>query len=422
MCEQCEQLTRRDFLKVSALTTLPLALPAWMPRLAFAPPGAEPRGDVLVCIFQRGGMDGLNAVVPHAENAYHTARPTLAIPDPQSGRDNSVIDLDGFFGLHPSLRSMKDIWDAKQLAIVHAIGSPNPSHSHFEAMDYLERGTPGNKRIPTGWLGRHLQITAGQNNSPFRAVGFGSILQASLHGPIAATALQSIAEFHLQGQPEAIAQFQKSLAAMYASSDAIAQEGQDTFDAMDLLVKSNPAQYQPPNGVTYPDGEYGLALMQVAQLIKAEVGLEIACVDIGGWDTHANQGQLDGEMPGLLKEFSDGLAAFHADLQDRLNNVTVVTMSEFGRRVQENASGGTDHGHGNVMFVMGGGVKGGKVYGDWPGLSPDRLDGPGDLAFTTDFRDVLGEVMQKRLLNSKIEEVFPDYSAWNFRNILQARS
>ena len=421
MCEECEALTRRDLLKAAALTALPIAVPAWMPRLAFAPQGVQPRGDVLICIFQRGGMDGLNVVVPHGESAYYAARPRLAIAAPKSSDNTTAIDLDGFFGLHPALRPLKEVWDAQQLAIVHAAGSPDPSHSHFDAMDFMERGTPGEKQIPTGWLGRHLQITAGQNNSPFRAVGFGSMLQTSLRGPVPATALQSIARFHLQGRQDLIAQFQKSLEAMYNGSDTLAAEGHTTFDAVDMLTKLNPASYQPTNGVKYPDGGFGLALTQVAQLIKADVGLEVACVDIGGWDMHANEGSTDGELAKLLTEYGEGLAAFHADLLDRMNNVTVVTMSEFGRRVQENASGGTDHGHGNVMFVMGGGVVGGKVYGDWPGLTQQRLDGPGDLAITTDFRDVLGEIVQKRLLDDQINNVFPNFTAWNFRDILKPR-
>ncbi len=421
MCEECETLTRRDFVRAMALTALPVAVPAWMPRLAFAPTGMAPRGDVLVCIFQRGAMDGLNAVVPCAESAYYDARPALAIQAPRSGDDTSAIDLDGFFGLHPALRPLKNVWDARQLAIVHAAGSPDPSHSHFDAMDYMERGTPGEKQIPTGWLGRHLQITAGQNDSPFRAVGFGTMLQTSLRGPVPATALRSIADFHLRGNQAALAQFQQSLASLYTGHDLLAQAGQTTFDAIDLLTKLNPAQYQPTGGVKYPTGDFGLGLMQVAQLIKADVGLEVACVDIGGWDTHAHQGAADGEMAKLLTELGEGLAAFHADLQDRANSITLVTMSEFGRRVHENASGGTDHGHGNVMFVMGGGVSGGKVYGDWPGLAPEKLAGPGDLAVTTDFRDVLGEIVQKRLLNNQISDVFPSYTTWNFRNILADR-
>ena len=421
MCEECEVLTRRDFIKTAVLTTLPIALPIWMPRLAFAPQGLAPRGDVLVCIFQRGAMDGLNAVMPYTENAYYDNRPTIAIPPPKSGDDASAIDLDGYFGLHPALRSFKDSWDAGQLAIVHAAGSPDPSHSHFDAMDFMERGTPGEKRIPTGWLGRHLQITAGQNDSPFRAVGFGSMLQTSLRGPVSATVLQSIAEFHLQGKPDALTQFQKALADMYSGSDALATEGQTTFEAINMLTKLNPTQYQPASGSKYPEGPFGLGLMQVAQLIKADVGLEVACVDIGGWDTHAAEGGADGYMARLLQELGDGLAAFYTDLRDRLANVTVVTMSEFGRRVKENASGGTDHGHGNVMFVLGGGVAGGKVYGDWPTLAQDHLDGPGDLAITTDFRDVLGEIVQKRLTNDKINEVFPNHTTWNFRNILKPR-
>ncbi len=433
------RINRREFLGLASA-----ALPAWafgprhierwLPRLTFfAPPGIGPRGDVLVVLFQRGGMDGLNAVIPHGEPEYYRRRPNLAIPEPRPGDDSSGIDLDGFFGLHPALRALKDVWDDGALAIIHACGSPDPTHSHFDAMDFMERGTPGEKQIPTGWLARHLETVAWENDSPFRAVGFGDMLQSSLRGPVPATALQSIAEFHLGGrvQADAIARFQETVAELYQQKpSAGAGERWSELNEAAALTLSVSEQlgtlvgegYTPAAGAQYPESHFGQTLRQVAQLIKAEVGLEVAAVDIGGWDTHVNQGGLEGPMPGLLADLGNGLAAFYHDLAERTKDVTVVTMSEFGRRVAENGGRGTDHGHGNVMFVMGGGVQGGRVYGEWPGLEPTALYGPGDLPITTDFRDVLGEIVQKRLANDRLESVFPSYSSWQFRGIVTERS
>ncbi len=417
-------LSRRDFLKLSsaglaAWQVAPHVSRAALPRLVFAPPGQAPRGDVLVCVFQRGGMDGLNAVIPHGDADYYRQRPSLAIPEPESGAADTGVDLDGFFGLHPALAPLKEAWDDGGLAIVHAVGSPDATKSHFDAMDYMERGTPGEKTIATGWLARHLQTVAWENDSPFRAVGMGQILQQSLRGPIPVTALKSIAEFHLQGRAEQLAQIQQTLASLYTLDANLGAPAQVTFDAMDLLAKVDPAGYTPANGAAYPDSDFGFALLQVAQLIKAEVGLEVACVDIGGWDTHVAQGQLEGELPGLLSDFGGGLAAFYADLGEWKKTVSVVTMSEFGRRAYENGGAGTDHGHGNVMFVLGGNVNGGRVHGEWPGLAPENLYGPGDLAITTDFRDVLGEVVQKRLQNHKLAEIFPGYTAFKMRGVVK---
>ncbi len=395
-----------------------LAWPAWMPRVALGPRDAPTQGDILVCIFMRGAADGLNLVVPHGDKDYYTHRDTLALKQPDSSNPDAAIDLNGFFGLHPNLRPLLDIYNAGDLAIVHAVGSPDPTHSHFDAMDFMERGTPGEKSIPTGWIGRHLQQVANANQSPFRAVGMGSLLQASLRGPVPATALASIAEFHLQGDPKGAQAIQQALAALYEGTGLVESEGQQTLQAMRDLANVAQSNYSPANGATYPQSPFGKSLATVAQLVKAGMGLEVACVDIGGWDTHVQQGAVsDGQMPRLIAEFAQGLAAFYADLQDQMQRITVVTMSEFGRRVQENNSHGTDHGHGNVMFLMGGGINGRKVYGDWPGLSADKLYGPGDLAITTDFRDVLGEIVQKRLRNSNLSAVFPTYATFRFRGL-----
>ncbi len=414
--------SRRSFLRTIGLGGLGgLTLPAWYPRLAFSAT-PSPQRDVLVCVFQRGGADGLNAVVPFGDEAYYAARPTLGIKEPSSTA-GSAVDLDGFFGLHPSLAPLKELWEDGALASVHAAGSPDDTHSHFDAMDFMERGTPGSKAVTTGWIGRHLQTLDTGNDSPFRAVGVGRLVQASLRGPVPATALQSIADYHLKGlhgSETELARFQASLSALYPSGDFLDTQARQTFEAVDTLAREAPGDYEPQNGAQYPDSEFGLALQQVAQLIKADLGLEVACVDIGGWDTHAAQGSATGVLSGLLSDLATGLHAFYADMGGRMARITVVTMSEFGRRLKENASGGTDHGHGNCMFLLGGGIQGGRVYGDWPGLAMEQLYGPGDLVITTDFRTVLAEIVEKRLGNPKIAEVFPNFARPAYLGVARA--
>ncbi|MBT3323335.1 MAG: DUF1501 domain-containing protein [Anaerolineae bacterium] len=400
-----KKLSRRDFLKLSTALGGFALTPSWMPRLSFAPQGVEPTGDLLVVVFLRGAMDGLNAIIPHAESRYYDLRPELAIPEPKSGDDKSAIDLDGFFGLHPSLRPLKNWWDDKSLAIVQAVGSPDPSHSHFDAQDYMESGSPGQK-LSSGWIGRHLQSTSWQNESPFRAVGMGGVRQSSLRGTVPVTTLNSIAEFNLHGTTQA------QLAQLYtlgSNYDALANE---TFAAIQTLSQVDTTNYTPEGGAKYPETDVSMALQQVAQISKAEIGMEVACIDVGGWDTHNQQGVLDGIFGTLLSELATAMDAFYRDLGERAKRVTLVTMSEFGRRAYENGSGGTDHGHGSLMFLLGGNVNGGKVYGDWPTLAEDKLYGPGDLAVTTDFRDILSEVLTKRLLNPNQQDVFPNYAGW----------
>lgn len=410
--------TRRDLLKRTGVLAMGmLAFPAWMPRVALAPRDAPTRGDILVCVFMRGAADGLNLVTPHGDKDYYAARSTLALTQPKTSNAQAVIDLDGFFGLHPALRPFKEIYDAGQLAIVHAVGSPDPTHSHFDAMDFMERGTPGDKAIPTGWIGRHLQMVATSNASPFRAVGMGTLLQQSLRGPISATALQSVADFHLQGDQKKAQAIQNAIASLYEGDGFIETNGQQTLQAMNDLAKITSSNYTPANGAKYPDSPFGKSMLSIAQLIKTGLGVEIACADLGGWDTHVQQGGAEGQMARLIDELAQSLAAFYADMRDEMKRITLVTMTEFGRRVQENSNRGTDHGHGSVMFVMGGGIKGGKVYGEWLGLGKDNLYGPGDLAISTDFRDVLGEITQKRLLNTNLAGVFPNYKTFKFRGL-----
>ncbi|MBC8159587.1 MAG: DUF1501 domain-containing protein [Roseiflexaceae bacterium] len=372
---------------------------------------------ILICLFQRGGADGLNMVVPHGEAAYYAARPAIAIAAPRPGSPATAIELDGFFGLHPALGDLKEIYDARQLAIVHACGSPDATRSHFDAQANLERGLISDHSETRGWLGRHLAATAGTSDSPFRAIGFGALLQPSLRGS-AAVAVRDLTQFTLRAKPTDLPRIRAAHGEIYRGEGLLAGAGQQTLAALALLEKLNPGQYKPADGARYPESPYGLALQQIAQLIKADVGLQVACADIGDWDTHVNQGGSEGEFAANLAEFGAGLHALYADLAAYHSRITVVTMSEFGRRLTENGGGGTDHGHGNAMFVMGGGLAGGKVYGSWPGLQAEQLDGPGDLAITTDIRDILGEIAQKRLGNPDLDGLFPGYNAFQFRGLV----
>jgi uncharacterized protein (DUF1501 family) len=414
--------TRRNFIKMSSALPALLAWPGWMPRLAFAPAQTAPRGDVLVCIFLRGAADGLNMIVPHGEDIYYQQRPTLAIPRPDDRTVEAnlrTIDLDGFFGLHPALIPLLPAWQAGHFAAVQAVGSPDESRSHFEAMELMERGLEQKSGPPSGWLGRHLATLDTGNHSPLRAVSVGEMVVRSLRGPVPAAALRSIADFHLGGDAQAVAQVQAALASLYSLGDPLdplAAEAMQTLAAVNSL---NPLAYQPAHAARYPEDEFGLGLRQVAMLIKAQVGLEVACLDLGGWDTHFTQGSSQGLMAGLLQNLADGLSAFYQDLLDQANNLLVVVMSEFGRRVRENGSLGTDHGQAGLMFLLGGNVSGRRVHGQWPGLAPEQLTGPGDLASTTDYRDVLGEIILRRLNNPNLEAIFPDYRP-TFRNVIQA--
>ncbi len=406
--------TRRRFLESAAVLAGAVAWPKWMPRLAFAPPQTAPRGDTLVVVFLRGAADALNIVVPHGEAAYYARRPTLGIPQPDDTRaaaNTRTLDLDGFFGLHPALRPLLPAWQAGHLAPIHAVGAPDESRSHFRAMELMERGVEDERGPASGWIGRHLATLNTGNPSPLRAVGLGAMPQRSLSGAVPVSALRSITDFHLGGDARAVAHMQAALGALYTGRDPLAVTGQETLEILTTLQTLDPLGYVPAGDAAYPDSEFGLGLRQIAMLIKAEVGLEVAAIDVGGWDTHFAQGSSEGLMAGLLADLGQGLAAFHADLAAHANRLTVVALSEFGRRVQENGSLGTDHGHGSAMLLMGGHVVGGQVHGRWPGLTPEALIGPGDLAVTTDYRDVLGEVLKVRLNNPALAEVFPGYTA-----------
>jgi uncharacterized protein (DUF1501 family) len=382
--------------------------PLWIRRALAASP-AQGRRKILVAIFQRGAADGLNIVVPHGEAAYFRLRPTIAVPRPGGG-EGSAIDLDGFFGLHPSLASLKPIYDQGHFAIVDAVGSPDSTRSHFDAQDYMESGTPGSKAAGTGWMNRALG-EGGSNGdvSSLRGVAFGPVLPKSLEGPSVAVAIQNLAEFQVR-DPAAAADFER----LYSQSQdpLLSAAAKRTFGAVATVRALQKQPYVPEGGAQYPAGRFGDGLRLIAQLIKAEVGMEMAFADIGGWDHHVNEmGQhaTEGQLANLLRQYGDSLAAFWRDMGDRMEDVTLVTMSEFGRTAQENGNRGTDHGHANCMFVMGGPVAGGKVYGRWPGLEKEQLNEGRDLALTTDFRDVLSELLANHMGNSGLDTVFPGF-------------
>lgn len=394
-------LSRRMFLKNAGLGLLALGLPpAFVVRAAQGE--KKNRGKILVVVFQRGGMDGLNAVIPFREKNYYSLRPSIAIAEPASGNQEAT-DLDGFYALHPALAPLKELFDQRHLAIIHAAGSPDNTRSHFDAQDYMEIGTPGVKNTPDGWLNRCLAKDF-RDLPPFRAVALTTRLPRILAGSAPALTMAAAEEFRLRNESSAAA-----LQRLYASApDPLLQQGSKSlFDGMGVIRQV--ASSVPPATEVYPSGRFGASLREIGQLIKANVGLEIAFTEIEGWDTHANQGGANGQMANRLKELAEGLSAFYRDLGDRMENVVLITMSEFGRTVRENGNRGTDHGHANVMFVLGGRVKGGKVYGRWPGLEPEVLYEGRDLDLATDFRAVCGEILSHHMGQKDLNKVFPGY-------------
>jgi uncharacterized protein (DUF1501 family) len=400
--------SRRVFMKNGGLALLSLGFaPAFLARTVEAVGAA--RRKVLITIFQRGAVDGLNMVVPFGEREYYAARPSIAVPRP--GAADGAVDLDGFFGLHPRLAPLKPLWDARQLAIVHASGSPDSTRSHFDAQDYMETATPGVKSTQDGWLNRYLHAREHADATPFRAVALAGQLPRSLQGTAPALAINQIGQFGIRaGQATEMVQasFESEYAA--AADTVLNRTGGQAFDAVKMLKSADPAKYLPENGAEYPRSGYGDALRQIAQLVKADVGLEVAFAEAGGWDTHVNQGASTGQLGARLDDFGRGIAALARDLGDRMGDVVILTMSEFGRAVAENGNRGTDHGHGNAMLIIGGqNVRGGKVYGRWPGLAREqRYDGR-DLAVTTDFRSVFDEVVRSHLGVADTRTIFPGF-------------
>ena len=395
--------TRRYFLKTSGLALASFAAaPSFLVRTAFSQSNTGQSKDhpVVIAIFQRGAADGVSMVVPFGDKHYYSVRPQIAISEPSQSGEEGAIDLDGYFGLHPSLRSLKAIYDEGHLAIVHAAGSPSNTRSHFDAQDYMESGAPDNKNVPDGWLNRYMRARPEGGTTPFRAVAIGPNVPRSLMGQAPTLAMARIADFGVRGG-SATSEIEEAFAEMYGN----------TFEAVKMLRSANPQQYAPANGVEYPNSPFGQALLQISQLVKSRVGLEVAFAEVSGWDTHANQGSSRGQLALRLKDFGDGLAALYRDLGDRIRNVVVLTMTEFGRAIHQNGSGGTDHGHASCLFVAGGPVKGGRVYGRWPGLAPEQLFEGRDLALTTDFRDVFAEILVKHMGAVDASKLFPGFKA-----------
>jgi uncharacterized protein (DUF1501 family) len=421
-------MNRRVFMKSGAMALATMGLnPTFLRRTVFAQDllkgaalNGNRRGKVLIVLFQRGAADALNVVVPFGERAYYQMRPTIAIPRPVSGAAQTAIDLDGFFGLHPALAPFKQLWDDGILAPVHAVGSPSNTRSHFDAQDYMESGTPDDKSTRDGWLNRYLAVkgtcdecklgtpdSAAEKPSAFQAVSMTPQTPRILEGSAATIAMNSIDEFTIRTngtQAERIEALYRT-----GSADVVHAAGGEMFEAMKILKAANPQQYVPQNGAEYPRTPFGQHLRQIAQLIKSDVGLEVAFADVGGWDTHVNQGGATGQLAARLDDFAKSIAALTKDLGPKMADVAILTMSEFGRTAHQNGNGGTDHGHATAMFVIGGDVKGKKVYGKWPGLEPEQLNEGRDLALTTDFRSVFSEVAFRHLGAAKMEAVFPGY-------------
>lgn len=397
-------VSRRNLISSALLSSIWWAM---RPASAISELAVAPNRDhdnVLVVVFLRGGVDGLNVVVPYREDAYHRERPSLRIEKP--------LDLDGFFGFHPSMQALLPQYREGNLAVLHSVGSNDTSRSHFEAMSAMERGLatdgPGDA---SGWIARHLNSTQQSKTSPLRAVSLSAVMPDSLRGATTAIALSSIADFRLD-PPFSKSLILDGLKGMYEhGNDEISRAGRETLDVLDTMARLSPNEYARNSNAKYPATELGEAMKQIAMLIRAQVGLEVACVDRGGWDTHVAQGAESGWLASQLQDVAGCLNAFATDLSDKMSRVTVVVMTEFGRRIYENTGLGTDHGRASFMLVMGGGVKGGKVYADWPGLEEENRDGAGDLKVTTDYRVVLAEILEKRLRNGDVREVFAGLEA-----------
>ena len=374
--------------------------------------GQAANGNVLVCIFLRGGADGLNMVVPVADNFYYYLRPRIRILEPGWRSTKSGKDLNGYFAFHPSLSPLRPLYQDGSLAIVHAVGLPSDTHSHTEAQNNLFRGTLDSHQGTTGWLARHLLAEKSDSASPLRAVGFGSIMPGILDGYDSTAAFQTFNGFRTNGRGQDQQIFQTYLQNLYkgaGGNGGMPQAINETQQVLNTLDKLNLFDFASSRYVNYPQSSFGKSLAETYELLNADLGLEVVCLEMPGWDTHAEEGSVNGTMSRLMGELAQGLLAFMADMGTRMKNVLIVTMSEFGRRAYENASHGTDHGHGNVMFLLGGGVAGGKVYGTYPTLAPDKLVGPGDMAATTDTRDIFAEVVSKWLGNPDLATIFPGY-------------
>ena len=403
-------ISRRAFMRAGGLALVSLgADPIFLDRAAYAlrsAGGAFAGKKTLVCLFQRGAVDGLSMIVPAGDPWYWQERQRIALPKEQ------LIPLNGMFALHPRLAPLKPLWDQHSLAIVHAVGSPSTTRSHFDAQDYMESGTPDVKSTPDGWANRFCSHAAEHANTPFRAVAFGPQLPRTMAGSAPSLAIDDLRTFGMRAaQASGEQKLTRAFEELYqgAATGLVASSSAESFEAIKMLKTANPTSLPPANGANYGRNKLATSLQQVAQLIRADLGVEIAFVDVGGWDTHVNQGADQGQLATRLDELASALAAFTTDLGERMRDVVVITMSEFGRTVKENGTSGTDHGHGTAMMIMGGDVRGGKVYGAWPGLAPEQRYEGRDLAITTDFRSVFSEVLQGHLGPANVSQVFPGF-------------
>ncbi len=419
------RMTRRGFM-VGCSAAIAAMAGARVSHLAFGSPENEPNQEVLVVVFLRGGIDGLSVVAPMEgddRGYYEAARESIALP---TQGDYAALRLDDFFGLHPAAGPLYDLYQAGKAAIVHAAGLTADTRSHFDAMAYMELGTPGQKSSTSGWLTRHL-LTSSEipDEVIMPVVAAGGSTPTSLRGSTEAIGMARPKDFTYNGHWRYRNWHRHALRSMYTGSTWLHQAGIQTLNAVDVVEYANPGKYTPENGADYPSNSFGRSLMTVAQVIKMQIGMRVATIDLGGWDTHEYQGDRgQGYFASRLDTLTRGLHALMTDLSnsngtDHTRRLTIVVMSEFGRSFRENASRGTDHGHGNVMFVVGGNVVGGKVHGRWPGLHPDQLYDRRDLEVTTDYRQVLSEILIRRLGNPNLGVIFPGYSDYSPLGVVQ---
>ncbi len=379
--------------------------------LAAEPAVKAPAEQTLVCVFLRGGADTLNMIVPYADKQYYKVRPSIAIPPPSSAK-NASLKLDDFYSLHPKLADLLPIFAAGELGIVQAVGSDNPTGSHFEAQDQMEHGESYGRTIGGGWLGRYLRTRSIEALTPLSAVAIGEVVPESFRSAPVTSVIRKIEEINMTVPSGCTDALCKSLSAMYGGAQAglLSSAGKSTLDLLKRVDKLRSKTYLPSNGAVYSDDAFSAGLKEVARLVKAGVGLEVACVDIGGWDTHFVQGGQEGLQATLIQQLGNGLSAFWKDLGSYNKKVSTIVMTEFGRRIYENGSLGTDHGRGFAFMAIGAGVNGGKIYGRYPGLQDDQYDlGPGGLKITCDYRSVLSELLSWR--GADLESIFPGYVA-----------
>lgn len=411
--------SRRGFLKAGGLALFGIGIGGVPGFLADAvagikQPGLFERRKTLVCIFQRGAMDGLMAVTPFTDEYLKAARPSLFMSAAKASANKPLIDLDGRFGLHPSMSAFEQVFKEKRMGIVHGIGSPNNTRSHFDAQDYMESGTPFKKSTESGWLNRAVGLLGHDGATPLRGVSLTSSLPRSFYGDNPAVAINNLQDFNIQmrGNVNGANMAAKSFEDLYdqTSSGLLKETGKESFEAIKMLQKTDVKNYKPANGAVYPNSGLGNSLKQIAQLIKMNVGMEVAFAESGGWDTHFNQGRETGIFARNVNDLSESIMAFWTDIGTLQDDVTVMTMTEFGRTVKQNGTGGTDHGRASCNFILGNGVKGGLVHGLVNPLAIENLEVGRDLAVTTDFRAVFSEVADKHLKLNNDKVLFPDWS------------